>query len=192
MDLKGEYQSFSDITDVLELLSSSGKSGRLSLSFESEDVGFYLSKGKLFEIKINMGSLSDIYRMYKSKAISLKDFAFIVLYSIENWHNGTFSFSEEKPKVDDGLSMQDILMTFGKRKDELEKLKNLAKGEKRVRISRDVNVDFLRLNRFDWHILYSSACKSMPVKTFFSRKVPEVFVLSELKKLLDYGLITVN
>ena len=141
MELRGDFSSYSEILDLLQIVSIGKKTGEVLLNSNGESITLQLKDGKVINFKTNVPFLEELKERVKKGEISLSEAVKFILHYIAMWEKGRFSFLEKEVKTDpiEEIDTIAVMMDFTKEQDEMgEKLKELFKRNPVFELSEDI------------------------------------------------------
>ena len=141
MELRGDFSSYSEILDLLQIVSIGKKTGEVLLNSNGESITLQLKDGKVINFKTNVPFLEELKERVKKGEISLSEAVKFILHYIAMWEKGRFSFLEKEVKAEpiEEIDTIAVMMDFTKEQDEMgEKLKELFKKNPAFELSEDI------------------------------------------------------
>ena len=141
MELRGDFSSYSEILDLLQIVSIGKKTGEVLLNSNGESITLQLKDGKVINFKTNVPFLEELKERVKKGEISLSEAVKFILHYIAMWEKGRFSFLEKEVKAEpiEEIDTIAVMMDFTKEQDEMgEKIKELFKKNPVFELSEDI------------------------------------------------------
>ncbi len=141
MELRGDFSSYSEILDLLQIVSIGKKTGEVLLNSNGESITLQLKDGKVINFKTNVPFLEELKERVRKGEISLSEAVKFILHYIAMWEKGRFSFLEKEVKTEpiEEIDTIAVMMDFTKEQDEMgEKLKELFKRNPVFELSEDI------------------------------------------------------
>ncbi len=154
MELRGDFSSYSEILDLLQIVSIGKKTGEVVLNSNGESITIQLKDGKIVNFKTNVPFLEHLKDRIAQGEISLFEAIKFLLHYVAMWNKGRFSFLErevnEKP-IGEADTIT-IMMDFTKEQDEIpDNLKEFFKKNPRFELSEEIP-EPVTLDREDWKL----------------------------------------
>ena len=164
MELRGDFKSYAEILDLLQIITMGKKSGEVNLRRDGESITIFFKDGKAIDFTSNAPSLQFLRERAATGEIPLEEAINFLLHHVSLWDEGRFLFTE-KPVSYDGIGKADtlnIMMNFTKEEDELpEEVKAAIKENRKYTLSEEAELP-ITITEEGWKILVS-LCKGMPI-----------------------------
>ncbi len=169
MELRGDFSSYSEILDLLQIVSIGKKTGEVLLNSDGESITIQLKDGKVINFKTNVPHLEYLKERVKKGEIPISEAIKFLLHYVAMWDRGRFSFIE-KEVTDEPLGKVDtitVMMDFTKEQDEIgDNLKELFKKNPYFELSEEVS-EPVTLEKEDWKLLSLISKGNNLVRTVF-------------------------
>jgi len=164
MELRGDFKSYTEILDLLQIITMGKKSGEVNLRSGGESITIFFKDGKAIDFTSNVPSLQFLRERAATGEIPLEEAINFLLHHVSLWEQGRFLFLE-KPVSYDGIGSADtlnVMMNFTKEEDELpDEVKSAIKENKLFTLSEDAELP-ITVTQEAWKLLVS-ICKGMPI-----------------------------
>ncbi len=164
MELKGEFKSYAEILDLLQIITMGKKSGEVNLRSDSQNISIFFKEGKVIDFTSNIPSLQTLRERVVNSEISLEEAINFLLHFVSLWNGGKFIFTE-KPITNEGIGKADtlnIMMNFTKEEDELtEEVKNALSQNKKFILSERAKLP-ITIESEAWKLLVA-ICRGMRI-----------------------------
>jgi len=191
MELRGDFSSYSEILDLLQIVSIGKKTGEVLLSSNGESITLQLKDGKVIGFKTNVPFLEELGERVKRGEIPLSEAVKFILHYVAMWDTGRFSFLEKEVKVEPMGETDTIavMMDFTKEQDELgEELKNFFKKNPEFELSEEIT-EPVTIDPESWRLLSLLSKGSSTVKAIFYGAKTFKSGLEKTYSLKEEGLI---
>jgi len=169
MELRGDFSTYSEILDLLQIVSIGKKTGEVLLNSNGESITLQLKDGKVINFKTNVPFLEELKERVKKGEISLSEAVKFILHYVAMWDKGRFSFLEKRIN-EEPISEIDtiaIMMDFTKEQDELgEKLKEFFKKDPILELSENIT-EPVTVDPESWRILSLLSKENSLIKAIF-------------------------
>jgi hypothetical protein len=164
MELRGDFQSYTEILDLLQIITMGKKSGEVNLRSGNQSITIYFREGKAIDFTSNVPPLQKLRERVAVGELPLEEAINFLLHHVSLWESGKFLFTE-KPISYDGIGKADtlnIMMNFTKEEDELPKeVKEAIKENRRFTLSEEANLP-ITITQEGWRLLVA-VCKRIPI-----------------------------
>ncbi len=180
MALQGTLETFS-LPDVLQLLSSTKKSGCLRISGDRGDGTVWVADGKIVS-----GDASGA--PHASDGVE-------VVFELLRFDDGEFVFDEggDAPSLDDPVGVDDTLTAANRLLDEWKQIQSVVpSSEHWVSLTAEISDDDVTIGAADWKALVAIG-SGLPFASLSSRlELGELAVARVLRSLSDLGVVQVG
>ena len=191
MELRGDFSSYSEILDLLQIVSIGKKTGEVLLNSDGESITIQLKDGKVINFKTNVPHLEYLKERVKKGEIPISEAIKFLLHYVAMWDRGRFSFIE-KEVTDEPLGKVDtitVMMDFTKEQDEIgDNLKELFKKNPYFELSEEVS-EPVTLEKEDWKLLSLISKGNNLVRTVFMGADSFKSGLERIYNFIEKGLI---
>ena len=191
MELRGDFSSYSEILDLLQIVSIGKKTGEVLLNSDGESITIQLKDGKVINFKTNVPHLEYLKERVKKGEIPISEAIKFLLHYVAMWDRGRFSFIE-KEVTDEPLGKVDtitVMMDFTKEQDEIgDNLKELFKKNPCFELSEEVS-EPVTLEKEDWKLLSLISKGNNLVRTVFMGADSFKSGLERIYNFIEKGLI---
>ncbi len=164
MELRGDFKSYSEILDLLQIITMGKKSGEVNLRSDTQSITIFFKDGKAIDFSANVPALKVLRERTLSGEIPLNEAINFLLHHIALWDKGRFLFLE-KPISLEGIGSVDtlnIMMNFTKEEDELDQdVKEALKNNKVFTLYEGANLP-ITITSEGWKLLVS-ICRGTPI-----------------------------
>ena len=164
MELRGDFKSYSEILDLLQIITMGKKSGEVNLRSDIQSITIFFKDGKAIDFSANVPALKVLRERTVSGEIPLNEAVDFLLHHIALWDKGRFLFLE-KPISLEGIGNVDtlnIMMNFTKEEDELDQeVKEALKNNKVFTLSEEAKLP-ITITSQGWKLLVS-ICRGVPI-----------------------------
>ncbi|GEM_PF-1098475 len=164
MELRGDFKSYSEILDLLQVITMGKKSGEVNLRSDIQSITIFFKDGKAIDFSANVPALKVLRERTVSGEIPLNEAVDFLLHHIALWDKGRFLFLE-KPISLEGIGSVDtlnIMMNFTKEEDELDQeVKEALKNNKVFTLYERANLP-ITITSESWKLLVS-ICRGTPI-----------------------------
>jgi len=164
MELRGEFKTYNEILDLLQIITMGKKSGEVNFRNDKENLTIVFKEGKIVDFSSNSPALQFLRERVVKGELPFDEAANFLFHHLAMWNSGKFSFTE-KPIETEGIGSADtlnVMMNFTKEIDELpERVKEALKENAVFTLSEDAKLP-ITLDEEAWKILIS-VCKQMPI-----------------------------
>jgi len=164
MELRGDFESYAEILDLLQIITMGKKSGEVNLRNDEESITIFFKDGKTIDFNSNVPSLKRLRERVEKGELSLEEAIDFLLHHVAMWDKGRFLF-KEAPVSREGIGTADtlnIMMNFTKEEDELPKeVREAIKQNVRFVLSEEANLP-ATIGKEDWRILVA-ICRGLPI-----------------------------
>ncbi len=191
MELRGDFTSYSEILDLLQIVSIGKKTGEVLLNRDGESITIQLKEGRVVNFKTNVPFLNKLKERVKNGEVSLSEALKFILHYVAMWEKGRFSFLEKeiKDKPLDSVDTVTVMMDFTKEQDELtEELKELYKRNPFFSLSDSIS-EPVTLDREDWKLISLLSKGENLIKSIFTGANSFKTGLEKIKDLTEKGLL---
>ena len=191
MELRGDFSSYSEILDLLQIVSIGKKTGEVLLNSNGESITLQLKDGKVINFKTNVPFLEELKERVKKGEISLSEAVKFILHYIAMWEKGRFSFLEKEVKAEpiEEIDTIAVMMDFTKEQDEMgEKLKELFKKNPVFELSEDIG-EPVTIDPESWKLISLLSKGNNLAKTIFHGAKSFKSGLEKIYTLKEKGFI---
>lgn len=191
MELRGDFSSYSEILDLLQIVSIGKKTGEVLLNSNEESISLQLKYGKVINFKTNVPFLEDLRERIEKGELSLAEAIKFILHYVSMWDKGRFSFLEKEVKTEPigEIDTIAVMMDFTKEQDELgEKLKEFFKKDLVFELSESLS-EPITIDPESWKLLSLLSKRNSLVKAIFRRANSFKSGLEKVYALKEKGLI---
>ncbi len=164
MELRGDFKSYTEILDLLQIITMGKKSGEVNLRSDGESITIFFRDGKAIDFTSNVPPLQHLRERAATGEIPLEEAINFLLHHVSLWDRGKFLFLE-KPVSYEGIGSADtlnVMMNFTKEEDELpEEVKKAIKENKKFTLSEEAELP-ITITQEGWKLLVS-VCKGIPI-----------------------------
>ena len=164
MELKGDFKSYTEILDLLQIITMGKKSGEVNLRGNNQSITVYFKDGHVIDFSSNVPSLKKLRERVVKGEISLDEAVNFLLHHVSLWDSGKFLFTEKEAEGE-GIGKADtlnIMMNFTKEEDELpEEVREVIKGNKLLILSEDAELP-VTVTKEGWRLLVA-VCNRTPI-----------------------------
>ncbi len=164
MELRGKFKHYTDILDLLQIITMGNKSGEILLNSNGESITLFFKDGKAIDFTSNVPSLQHLRERAATGEIPLEEAMNFLLHQVSLWNEGRFLFVE-KPLSYEGIGSADtlnVMMNFTKEEDELpEDVRKAIKENKIFILSEEAELP-ITVTEEGWRLLVS-VCKEIPI-----------------------------
>ena len=168
MELKGDFSSYSEILDLLQIVSIGKKTGEVLLNSNGESIILQIKKGMIVNFKTNIDFLEKLKDRVRKQDVSMQEAIKFLLHYVAMWDKGKFSFVEKD--ISEEIGKADtitIMMDFTKEQDEIaDNLRDLFKRNPYFELSENIS-EPVTLDKEDWKLLSLLSKGNNLVKTIF-------------------------
>ena len=193
MELKGNFSSYSEILDLLQIVSIGKKTGEVLLSSNSESLILQLKDGEVTNFKTTISYLNNLKERVKNGELSLTEALKFVLHYVSMWEGGKFSFQEKDVTEEpiDNVDTLTVMMDFTKEQDEIgDNLKDLFRRNPSFKLSDGSNIKTaITIDREDWKLLSLLSKGESLVKAIFLGAKSFQSGLERVQSFLEKGLL---
>ena len=169
MELRGDFSSYSEILDLIQIISIGKKTGEVLLNNNGESITLQLKDGRVINFKTNVSFLNQLKSRIQNKEIPASEALKFILHYVAMWEKGRFSFQEREVN-EEPLGQIDtitVMMDFTKEQDEIgEDLKELFKKNPHFTLSEEIK-EPITLDREDWKLIALLTKGESLVKSIF-------------------------
>lgn len=191
MELRGDFTSYSEILDLLQIVSIGKKTGEVLLNTNGKSITIQIKDGKIVNFKTNIQFLDQLRKRVINREIPLSEAVKFILHLVAMWEKGRFSF-QEKSIGDETLGSVDtltVMMDFTKEQDELpDELKELFKKNPYFILSEEID-NPVTLDTEDWKLLSLISKGKSLERVIFSKSNSFKEGLEKINNFLETGLI---
>ncbi len=169
MELRGDFSSYSEILDLLQIVSIGKKTGEVLLNSNGESITLQLKDGKVINFKTNVPFLEELKGRVEKGEISLSEAVKFILHYVAMWDKGRFSFLEKGINTEPigEIDTIAVMMDFTKEQDEMgEKLKEFFKKDPVFELSESIT-EPVTVDPESWKILSLLSKGNSLVKAIF-------------------------
>ena len=191
MELRGDFSSYSEILDLLQIVSIGKKTGEVLLNSNGESITLQLKDGKVINFKTNVPFLEELKERVKKGEISLSEAVKFILHYIAMWEKGRFSFLEKEVKAEpiEEIDTIAVMMDFTKEQDEMgEKIKELFKKNPVFELSEDIG-EPVTIDPESWKLISLLSKGNNLAKTIFRGAKSFKSGLEKIYTLKEKGFI---
>ncbi len=191
MELRGDFSSYSEILDLLQIVSIGKKTGEVLLNSSGKSITLQLKDGKVINFKTNVPFLEELKSRVKKGEISLSEAVKFILHYVAMWDKGRFSFLEKGINTEPigKIDTITVMMDFTKEQDEMgEKLKEFSKKDPIFELSESIT-EPITVDPESWKILSLLSKGNSLVKAIFRGANSFKSGLEKTYTLKEKGLI---
>ncbi|WP_456435766.1 DUF4388 domain-containing protein [Thermovibrio ammonificans] len=164
MELRGDFTSYSEVLDLLQIISLGKKTGEVNLRSGSESITIRFKDGKIVDFNSNVPVIKRLKERVTSGELPLAEAAKFLLHYTTLWDQGKFNFVEKE--VTEGIGSADtlnVMMDFTKEQDELpDSVREVLKENKSFTLSEEAKLP-ITFDEGTWHML-AYLSKGTPVR----------------------------
>lgn len=196
MELRGDFSSYSEILDLLQIVSIGKKTGEVLLNSNGESVTLQVKDGKIIGFKTNVPFLEKLNERIKKGEIPLSEAIKFILHYVTMWNRGKFSFLEreinaELPEGED-IDTLTTMMDFTKEQDELgEEFKEFFKKNPVFELSEEIP-EPVTIDPESWRLLSLLSKGNSIQKAIFYGANSFKGGLEKIYNLQEKGLIKIS
>jgi len=190
MELRGDFSSYEEVLELLQIISLGKKTGEVNLRNQTESIAIQFKDGNIVNFKSNIPIIGILQQRVKNGELSLKEAAKSLLHYINLWDKGKFNFVEKE--ITSSLGSADttnVMMDFTKEQDELsDKIRKILKENKIYSLSEKPELP-LTLEENAWKLLVYLS-RGIPVRDVILSKCQSFGSgAMQLEKLFKRNLI---
>lgn len=192
MELRGDFSSYSEILDLLQIVSIGRKTGEVLLRNDGENIVLQVKDGRIVGFKTNVPFLEELNERVKKGTLPLSEAIKFILHYVAMWDKGKFSFIEKEINVEskDSIDTVAVMMDFTKEQDELgPELKELFKKDPVFELSEEVS-DSVTLDPESWKLVSLLSKGNSTQRAIFYGADSFKSGLEKVYELKEKGLIT--
>ncbi len=193
MELKGNFSSYSEILDLLQIVSIGKKTGEVLLSSNNKSLILQLKDGEVTNFKTNIPYLDKLKERVKNGELSLAEALKFILHYVAMWKEGRFSFLERDVTEEsiDNIDTLTVMMNFTKEQDEIgNNLRELFRRNPSFKLSDGSNIEAaITIDREDWKLLSLLSKGESLVKAIFLGAKSFQSGLERVQSFLEKGLL---
>ena len=191
MELRGDFSSYSEILDLLQIVSIGKKTGEVLLNSNGESITLQLKDGRVINFRTNVPFLDQLKTRVQNGEIPISEALKFILHYVAMWKRGRFSFQEREVN-EEPLGQIDtitVMMDFTKEQDEIgEDLKELFRKNPHFTLSEEIK-EPITLGREDWKLIALLARGESLVKSIFTGANSFKDGLEKVHTFIEKGLL---
>jgi len=164
MELRGDFKSYAEILDLLQIITMGKKSGEVNLRSNGESITIFFKDGKAIDFTSNSAPIQNLRERVAAGELPLEEAINFLLHHVSLWDSGKFLFREKQIDYE-GIGSADtlnIMMNFTKEEDELSpEVKEAIKKNLYFTLSEEAQLP-ITLTEEAWRILIS-LCRGRPI-----------------------------
>jgi len=164
MELRGDFKSYAEILDLLQIITMGKKTGEVNLRSNGENITIFFKDGRAIDFTSNSAPIQSLRERVVSGELSLEEAINFILHHVSLWDRGKFLFTE-RPVDYEGIGSADtlnVMMNFTKEEDELApEVKEALKKNLYFTLSEEAQLP-ITITEEAWRILVS-ICKERPI-----------------------------
>ena len=191
MELRGDFSSYAEVLDLLQIVGIGKKTGEVLLNSNGESISLQLKDGKVINFKTNVQFLEELRERIGKGEISLSEAVKFILHYVAMWDKGRFSFLEREVKAEPigEIDTIAVMMDFTKEQDEMgEKLKEFFKKDSAFELSESLS-EPVTIDPESWRLLSLLSKGNSLVKAVFRGADSFKSGLEKIYTLKEKGLI---
>lgn len=191
MELRGDFSSYAEVLDLLQIVGIGKKTGEVLLNSNGESISLQIKDGKVINFKTNVPFLEELRERIGKGEISLSEAVKFILHYIAMWNKGRFSFLEREVKAEPigEIDTIAVMMDFTKEQDEIgEKLKEFFKKDSTFELSESLS-EPITIDPESWKLLSLLSKGNSLVKAVFRGADSFKSGLEKTYTLKEKGLI---
>jgi len=191
MELRGDFSSYAEVLDLLQIVGIGKKTGEVLLNSNGESISLQLKDGKVINFKTNVPFLEELRERIGKGEISLSEAVKFILHYVAMWDKGRFSFLEREVKAEPigEIDTIAVMMDFTKEQDEMgEKLKEFFKKDSAFELSESLS-EPVTIDPESWRLLSLLSKGNSLVKAVFRGADSFKSGLEKIYTLKEKGLI---
>jgi len=155
MELRGDFQSYAEILDLLQIITMGKKSGEVNLRSGEQSITLFFKDGRAIDFNSNIPAFKKLRERVERGDVSLEEAIDFLLHYISLWDKGKFLFSEG-PLKKEGIGSADtlnIMMNFTKEEDELStQVRDILKDNPPLTLSEEAELP-ATIDQESWRLL---------------------------------------
>jgi len=157
MELRGDFQSYSEVLDLLQIVAMGKKTGEIKLKNEEgkETITITFKEGKAVNFDSNSPVIQKLRERVVRGELSIEDALTFLLHHVSMWDQGHFLFVEGKvdeEEIGSGDAIN-VMMNFTKEVDETPaEVRSVLKENRPYGLSQEAELP-VEINEEDWKLL---------------------------------------
>jgi len=164
MELRGEFTSYDEVLDLLQIITMGKKTGEVKLKNDRENLTLIFKEGKAVDFQASSPTLQILRERVIKGELPLDEAVKFLLHHVAMWDWGKFHFTESEVKSE-GIGTADtmnLMMNFTKEEDELpDEVREVLKENAAFRLSEEADLP-VTITEEAWKLL-TAICKGYPV-----------------------------
>jgi len=164
MELRGEFTSYDEVLDLLQIITMGKKTGEVNLKNERENLTIVFKDGKVVDFQASSPTLQTLRERVTRGELPLDEAVKFLLHHVAMWEWGKFHFTEGE-SGSEGIGAADtmnLMMNFTKEEDELpDEVREVLRKNAVFRLSEEAELP-ITIDEEAWKLL-TAVCKRLPI-----------------------------